>query len=205
MSSLAIECSSQSGSVALLECGVVVGSWEFVSPRGRGAELFSRLEYALRAARDLDLVVVGTGPGRYNGLRTAIAAGWGIARARGSRLAGVSSLLGYREADYFVAGDARAGQWFMARVSSGKFLIPPALYAPHDARRLLEPGVPVFAPAPLDGLPEAVFAAPSAAVLAARDFAEGHPAPDYLKPPHITKPAARPTNPGRNGGETVDS
>ena len=85
MNVLAIESSCQTGSVAILKGGTVVISQEFDSPRGRGTELFAHLESALRACGDLDLVVVGTGPGRYNGLRAAISAAWGIARARGSR------------------------------------------------------------------------------------------------------------------------
>ena len=190
MNVLAIESSCQTGSVAILKGGTVVISQEFDSPRGRGTELFSHLESALRACGDLDLVVVGTGPGRYNGLRAAISAAWGIARARGSRLAGVPSLLGYEAPEYFVAGDARAGQWFLARVAHGKFLIPPALYSPEVARGFLVPGIPVFATSRLDDLPEAVVAPPSARVLAQRDFNEGTPVPVYLKPPHITKPAA---------------
>ena len=162
MNALAIECSCQLGSVAVLNDGVVIKSWEFESPRGRGGELFSHLESALRDCGHLDLVVVGTGPGRYNGLRMSIAAAWGIAKARGARLAGVSSLLGYDAREYFVVGDARAGQWFLAHVADGKFLSP-----------------------------EAVVAAPCAGELAKRDLVAGLPAPAYLKPPHITKPAAR--------------
>ena len=189
MNALAIECSCQNGSVALLNDGSVMRSWGFESPRGRGTELFDHLESALRDCGDLGLVVVGTGPGRYNGLRASIAAAWGIARARGIRLAGVSSLLGYEEPEYFVVGDARAGQWFMAHVADGKFALPPALFSPQDARQFLEPGIPVFATSRLDGLPEAVVAAPRAGVLARQEFVEGLPVPAYLKPPHITKPA----------------
>ena len=150
--------------------------------------MFAHLESVLRDCGDLNVVVVGTGPGRYNGLRAAISAAWGIARARGARLAGVPSLLGYEAPEYFVAGDARAGQWFLARVAHGIFLSQPALYSPEVARGILDPGIPVFATSRLDGLPEAVVAVPSAGVLALRDF--GPPVPSYLKPPHITKPSA---------------
>ena len=190
MNALAIECSCQKGGVAFLKDGAVVKLWEFDSPRGRGTELFTHLESALSDCGDLDLVVVGTGPGRYNGLRTSIAAAWGISRARGARLAGVSSLLGYEAPEYFVAGDARGGQWFSAHVSDGKFLSPPALFPPHEVRRVLKPGIPVFATSALEDLPEAVVAAPCAGVLAGRGFSGGLPVPVYLKPPHITKPVA---------------
>jgi len=188
---LAIECSCPLGCVTVLKDGAIVKSWEFESPRGRGTELFALLESALRGPGRPDLVVAGTGPGSYNGLRTAIAAAWGIARASGARLAGVSSLLGYDAPEYFVVGDARAGQWFLAHVANGKFLCPPALHSSREAHELLNPGIPVFTTSTLEDLPEAIVAPPRAGILAVRDFVEGQPIPFYLKPPHITQPAAR--------------
>lgn len=189
MTVLAIECSSQRGSVALLSDGVRLDMWEFLSPRGRGTELFARLESALRDCPRLNRVVVGTGPGSYNGMRMAIAAAWGIAKARGATLGGVSSLLGYEAGEYFVVGDARARQWFLARVKNGSFVIPPALFDPADALALLEPGVPVFSTSVLDAIPQAEVSPPRADLLARREFSPGLPVPFYLKPPHITKSA----------------
>lgn len=191
MNVLAIECSCRQGSVAILEDGALVKLWKFESPRGRGTGLFTHLESALRECGSPGLVVAGTGPGSYNGLRTSIAAAWGVARARGARLAGVPSLLGYDAPEYFVAGDARANQWFLAHVANGKFLSPPTLYSPQEALGFLRAGTPVFTTSGLEDLPEATVAPPCAGILGARDFAEGLPAPAYLKPPHITKPAAR--------------
>lgn len=188
MNILSIECSCQQGSVAVHHEGELIQAWEFECPRGRGSSLFTHLESALHLSPPLSAVVVGTGPGGYNGLRASISAAWGIARARGARLAGVSSLLGYDAAEYFVAGDARAGQWFLAHVAQGVFLAPPLLYSPEDVRRMLKPGVAVFSAAELTDLPEAVRRAPSATVLAHREFSTGMPVPLYLKPPHITKP-----------------
>ncbi|MBE2205786.1 MAG: tRNA (adenosine(37)-N6)-threonylcarbamoyltransferase complex dimerization subunit type 1 TsaB [Chthoniobacterales bacterium] len=192
MTVLCIECSSQLGSVAVLHGGELIHTAEFESPRGRGSHLFAHLKSALQHAGPLDAVVVGTGPGGYNGLRVSISAAWGIARARNVRLAGVSSLLGYEVPDYFVAGDARAGQWFLAHVQQGTFLSPPQLHSPEDLRKLFQPGEPVFSTGKLVGFPEAIVRPPSAAVLARRDVLPGHPAPFYLKPPHITKPVFSP-------------
>ena len=191
MNVLAIECSCQRASVAVLSDGTVAESWEFESPRGRGAELFTHLESALRGTTPLDVVVVGTGPGSYNGLRMSIAAAWGIARARGIRLAGISSLLGYEEREYFILGDARAGQLFFAHVANGIFLRPPELFLPQKAISLLTPDIPVIATSVLSDLPGAQVAAPCAAILGRRNFVEGLPEPLYLKPPHITMPATR--------------
>ena len=191
MNVLSIECSCQRGSVAILEDGALVKLWRFESPRGRGTALFTHLESALRECGNPGLVIVGTGPGSYNGLRTSIAAAWGVARARGARFAGVPSLLGYDAPEYFVAGDARANQWFLAHVADGKFLLPPALYSPEEARGFLRPGIRVYATSELEDLPDAVVAPPGAESIARRDWTEGLPTPAYLKPPHITKPAAR--------------
>jgi len=195
MNVLAIECSSREGSVAVLQGGTVLHSAHFPSPRGRGGEIFTRLESALREMPRTDLVIVGTGPGSYNGLRTSIAAAWGTARARGARLVGVSSLLGYDVPEYFVVGDARANQRFLAHVVEGAFVFSPVLLTPREAREKLLPGLPVFATSELEDLPEATVAAPRAEILARRKFPEGFPEPTYLKPPHITTPAgsAKPT------------
>lgn len=190
MNTLAIECSCQQGSIAVMLDDSLVRSWEFSSPRGRGTGLFTSLDVALRECGDIGRVVVGTGPGSYNGLRMAIATAWGIARARGASLSGVSSLLGYGAAEYFVVGDARANQWFLAHVLHGAFLLPPALVPPQKAREILKPGIPVFTASLLDELPEAVIAPPLAEVLASRSSPDGLPVPIYLKPPHITKPIA---------------
>jgi tRNA A37 threonylcarbamoyladenosine modification protein TsaB len=155
--------------------------------------MFPVLEAAAARAGRADLVLVGTGPGGYNGLRMSVAAAWGIATAHGARLAGVSSLLGYEAPEYFVVGDARGGQWFLANVSQGGLLYAPALMAPEEARGILQPGIPVFTQGgPLEGLPEARCEPPSAQILARRTEAFGEPSPFYLKPPHITKPAREP-------------
>jgi tRNA threonylcarbamoyl adenosine modification protein YeaZ len=187
MNVLSIESSGPVGSVAVLADQRLIASWSFRCPRGRGGDLFPALEAAVARIGRADLVVVGTGPGGYNGLRMSVAAAWGIATAHGARLVGVSSLLGYEAPEYFVAGDARGGQWFLARVSQGRLVADPALMSPAEV--VLEPGIPVFCPgAQLEGLPDALYEAPRAELLALRTDSFGEPAPFYLKPPHITKP-----------------
>ncbi|MEI6035642.1 MAG: hypothetical protein WCS65_15355 [Verrucomicrobiae bacterium] len=190
MNILSIESSGPSGSVAVLADGILLESWSFRCPRGRGGDLFPALEAAAARIGKADLVVVGTGPGGYNGLRMSAAAAWGLATAYGARLSGVASLLGYEAPEYFVAGDARGGQCFLARVSHGRLLGAPALMKAEEARALLDPRLPVFCPAGLlEGVPEALDVPPGAAILARRTDSFGDPSPLYLKPPHITKPA----------------
>ena len=184
---LAVENSGPEGSVAVVCDGNVVGMQTFTSPRGRGSALFDAL--ASTALLDVDLVLVGTGPGGYNGLRSSIAAAWGFARARKIPMAGVCSLLGYDAPDYFVLGDARAGEWFCGRVTGGHLDGAPELMAPDVAiARIGQDVLPVFCTTALTGLPRAVVQCPRADILAARASEAGPAEPFYLKPPHITKP-----------------
>ncbi len=187
MTTLAIESSGPQGSVAVLRDGSLLFDARFECPRGRGTALFEHLEQAMHVAGKPDLVVVGTGPGSYNGLRASISAAWGIATACGAKLCGGSSLLGYDANEYFAIGDARADQVFIAHVKEARFLRPPELLPRLELRAHLAPRLPVFSSAALQDLPEATLQAPSAAILALRNFTDSHPRPIYLKPPHITQ------------------
>lgn len=185
MTLLAIDCSAATGSVALVGEDGVLHEHTFETPRGRGTALFPALERLLQEARP-DALVVGTGPGSYNGLRAALAVAWGISRSLGVPCHGVPSVLGYEGRDYCVVGDARAGQLFVARVAGGRLDGEPEL-CPIDS--LGELAGPVFSVSAVPGLrAERVF--PRAAWLATRREAFGAPVPIYLKPPHIT-PARR--------------
>jgi tRNA threonylcarbamoyl adenosine modification protein YeaZ len=186
MKTLVIECSTGTGSLALAEDDRIIERRVFENPRGRGGELFSALKAAVPLHPDLSRILVGTGPGSYNALRSAIGATWGIAKARGIPLHGICSLLGYEPDDYDVIGDARAGQWFFARICSGALLAPPELMLPEEAAALLDRSVPVFSTSPM--LECATTRHPDAAILATRATALGPAEPIYLKPPHITTP-----------------
>ena len=188
---LAIECSGADGSVALVQDGRVVGEEQFACPRGRGGGLFPALSRIVLQGTNLDLVLVGTGPGSYNGLRSSIAAAWGVSKARGVRLAGVCSLLGFDARDYYVVGDARAGEWFFARVTGGKLVSGPELLAPEVVRTLIEKGVPVFSGRDPGGIEGVEICCPRAEILVRHAAEAGNAEPIYLKPPHITKKIAR--------------
>jgi tRNA A37 threonylcarbamoyladenosine modification protein TsaB len=188
MKILSIECSSGSGSIALVEGGRTYWELVFENPRGRGGEFFAALEEAAIRCDDFGCVLVGTGPGSYNGLRASIAAGWGLARARGVALQGISSVFGYDAAEYVVLGDARAGQWFFAHVRDGRLVRDVELLSPEVAQRTIPSGLPVFTTSPL--MESACFEYPRARFFPALIDQAGPAEPIYLKPPHITKPAA---------------
>lgn len=185
---LAIESSGMDGSVALVNDDNVVFGKSFTNPRGRGSGLFMTLTEIVKPEANFDLVLVGTGPGSYNGLRSSIAAAWGIAHARKARLAGVCSLLGYAAPDYYVAGDARAGQWFFARVTGGRLVKEVELLPPEKILQGLDPSIPIFSTSSLQGLEQATVQCPRAEILARHYAIAGAPEPIYLKPPHITAP-----------------
>jgi tRNA A37 threonylcarbamoyladenosine modification protein TsaB len=184
---LAIESSCGSGSVAVCENGRVLAEEEFENPRGRGVEFFAALERVVERCGDFDLVLVGTGPGGYNALRSGIGSALGVARARGVELKGVCSLLGYDSPEYHVVGDARAGQWFFAHVKDGRLEGEVRLMAPEAALAAVRPGIPVFS----TGVEadRACVEAPRARFLARHLDQAGAAEPFYLKPPHITKPS----------------
>jgi tRNA threonylcarbamoyladenosine biosynthesis protein TsaB len=189
---LSLDASTPRASVALVEDRQVIREVFVNVPRGRGGALFSALESVLGGTACVGRVIVGVGPGSYNGIRSAIAVAWGIATARDIPLIGVSSLLGLDEGSYCAVGDARRGQYYFARVSAGKLEKEPELL--REAQLVAAVGqnsnLQIFAPAPLEFLHGVVIRAPSAARLAlvAANWEPNRPQPVYLKPAFITTP-----------------
>ncbi len=195
---LVLDSSSESGSAALLEAGRVVREITFAGGRARGGGAAFAIEELAGSGEAIEGVVVGLGPGSYNGIRSAVAAAWGFAMARGSALTGVSSLLAISPGEYLAVGDARQGHYYFAHVSEGKFLVEPCLMTQEEMIAAVKshPAMPVYTPTELTNLlPDSVVSAPQAALLAS--YAQGQgpcttiPKPYYLKPPHITKPRAK--------------
>lgn len=184
MTTLVIECSGAQGSLACCSGDSVIKEVAFENPRGRGAAFFAALEGILPECHSLERVLVGVGPGGYNSLRVALASAWGIARARGAKLDGISSMLAFAQPDYDVIGDARAGQIFHAVVRNQR-LTGEITLRPASEMSSATSGSPLVVHA--TG-PECVLHTPSAAVLFSRRDQSLAPVPVYLKPPHITKP-----------------
>ena len=204
---LAIETSTQRGSVSLFEDGCVVEMIEFTSDRSHNSVIFAPLARILKGGPP-DLIVVGTGPGSYSGIRVGIAAGLGISLAHGVPLIGISSLTAIGEAyaleRYALTGDARRGSWWYAEVESGQLVLSPVVGDEPStaARTALYPGqlftLDLASPAYCQAQP----ARPRADVLACRAaglsvassarLAALETEPLYLRAPFITvsrKPA----------------
>lgn len=195
MTALVLDSCAATGTVGLVRNNEVLAELTFACPRGRGGAIFESLRAILSGKPAFDRVVVGTGPGSYNGIRAAIAAAWGIAKARNARLCGVPSILALAQGEYFAVGDARASQFYFAHVRDGAFVSGPELLAHDLLLARLNPDLPVLVPSPLDFLPAAQVAFSSASLLAAVSLswpdAQILPEPLYLKPPNITAPRPR--------------
>jgi len=192
MKILAMETSTARTEVVLIE-GATVGFAEHVeAPRRETGPLFSLLDDAVALGGRPDRVVVGVGPGSYNGIRAGIATAEALGMGFAVPVVGVCSLRGYGfpdHAEFAVVGDARSQQFYFARIRDGELIEGPILLTPAEA--VLRVGeLPVTGPAPLPEFPQLVPAFPSAARLAevARtlDPADHPPEPLYLKPAHIT-------------------
>ncbi len=122
---LAIELSTSRGQIAVMRDGMLLHESEFVSERSHNSLLFRPLGEALEAAGGpLSLIVVGTGPGSYTGVRIAIAAAQGVAFSRNALVIGLPSVAAAEAGEglpgFSFIGDARRGQFYAAKVSEGK-------------------------------------------------------------------------------------
>ncbi|MCB1079711.1 MAG: tRNA (adenosine(37)-N6)-threonylcarbamoyltransferase complex dimerization subunit type 1 TsaB [Verrucomicrobiae bacterium] len=206
---LAIESSTPRASLALYdrETSAVVWSREFVSERAHNAMIFEPLEEGLeRCRRQLDLIIIGRGPGSYGGVRVGIAVANGLSVALGAPVIGLSSLeaLSADVATYAVIGDARRQSFFVARIREGALEAEPDLVTQQglidDLTLLDRSGIPVFTsdPALAAAHPGITHAVPDAALLARRAatfdpdsvarLASEPLEPHYLRAPYITTP-----------------
>ena len=214
---LVLETSTPQASLATIEVDGTLQYREFSSDRSHNAVLFSPLKELLevRKTPQVELVLVGSGPGSYSGTRVGIAAAQGVAIACGCPAVALPSILAVTcardGARCLAIGDARRGSFWTAAIDQFRLLTEPELT---DAVGLLEiitaaltDNLPVFSFENPDRFPlpmeiqsqirldspnaERLWHAWSATSLENRDvWASSSPQPIYLKPPHIT-PAKR--------------
>lgn len=177
--------------------GLHVFSENFEQPRGRGEALLNALEHAVKNFGPANRIVVGTGPGSYNGIRAAIAAAEGLKIAWKIPVQGISSILGVpsHAKRYAVVGDARGGCLFFGTVLEEQLeeirLLPQKEF--QDCLNAWEE--PVYATAAVPQFPGLIIRTPAVerlAILAAKysNLADT-PSPLYLKPPYITQSVAK--------------
>ena len=197
MITLAIDTSTNRGSVAVLIDGELKMDEQFTSERSHSSSLFVVLEKVREIAPRVDRIVIGLGPGSYAGVRISIAAALGIQLTQGAELVGIPSVAAL-ETDasrYIAIGDARRETFYWTDINEGACIEGPLLLTEAELReRLPANTLPVFVGESLAISPEAQIALPSAAILArlgAADrgiVARNDLEPIYLREPHITQP-----------------
>ncbi|HEY5961596.1 MAG TPA: tRNA (adenosine(37)-N6)-threonylcarbamoyltransferase complex dimerization subunit type 1 TsaB [Polyangiaceae bacterium] len=137
---LALETSSQRGSVALVEDGRLMAHACHDEPNAHGERLLGLMERVLhvagRSMRTIDRIAVGRGPGAFTGLRVGLALAQGIGAGLGIPAIGIGSLRAMAAAvpdqidgDRWPIMDARRDEVFVAcfRPDGTELLAPHSL------------------------------------------------------------------------------
>lgn len=165
---LALDLSSTRGVITVLRDDEVLFEAAFTAERSHNAQVFAPLGQALDAiGTESAIMVIGTGPGSYTGVRIAIAAAQGIALSRGWPVFGWPSITSGLRADYQVIGDARRGMFYLTSVKQST-LGPIEIVDAHTAQAAVEAGGDWFsfdAKSPL-ALPQVQLFPPDAGKLA---------------------------------------
>lgn len=211
---LALETSTRHGSLAVWRDGALVQEWTFTSDRSHNSQLFAPLREAW-ALGPPDLLVVGTGPGSYSGIRVALSAAVGLSVAAQAPLLGWPSLTAFEAPEKaLVIGDARRGSAFVATLVDGCLVGEPELLPVTELpERLAGQSVWTFDDTPLVAQahpvrPTAAWLARRAAALSAEEIARltAVPAePLYLRAPYITTPRARGKEPAEATTAALDT
>lgn len=205
---LAIETSVTDASVALCRDGQLVARRNFTSERSQECDLFEPLGSILSELPNdegLQTVVVGTGPGSYNGARVGIAAAQALAQVHQCGVAGLCSFEGVEIVNSsprsWAAGDARRGSFFLMEMTQGRVTSEPNLLKEseflNDLAGITEPVVTFESPDRLPGN-HPVQESTSNAETLIRSWLSRSPSEKqsllaipaeafYLRPPHITK------------------
>ncbi|MFV0416990.1 MAG: tRNA (adenosine(37)-N6)-threonylcarbamoyltransferase complex dimerization subunit type 1 TsaB [Chthoniobacterales bacterium] len=210
---LLIESSSSHMSVTVCDCNNGKMSRLFHEEtdvsRRESAPLFGMAQRAVKNVFQNNghpaRIIVGTGPGSYNGIRAGISLAAGLALGWNVEYYGICSLLGTRYCDerrlsesqdgelspFAVCGDARGGQVFFAVLEQKNtgvlhLTIPPILLTQDEAfHRAEEKNLPIHF---FGRDSELEIHGPLLARAAGCEENLTAPEPLYLKPPHITTP-----------------
>jgi len=215
---LILETSTPHASIARVGPAGLRAQHHFTSDRNHNALLFEPLSDLLKdpSRHEIDLILVGSGPGSYSGTRVGIAAAQGIALALQCPAIGIPSILAVDSASNGSAclaiGDARRGSYWSALMEQSRLVHDPELCNADELTQRIEQAaakdLPVIAFESADRFPireelrHAILTEyPDAHRLwqvwnSADDITRAHwqqsiPQPIYLKPPHIT-PGKRP-------------
>ncbi len=139
---LALDLSTSRGALAAVRGDELLFESTFQSERSHNAQVFAPLTEALAAIPQGEkaVLVIGTGPGSYTGVRISIAAAQGVALSRGWPVLGWPSIATSTVGTYSVLGDARRGQYYHAAVELGRMVQAPRLMIAEEAASLVMAG-----------------------------------------------------------------
>lgn len=123
MNTLFIERSTDKGSLALAKGGEVVRSAD-LEPSGANSGEWVCKARDFIGEEKLDRIVVGTGPGSFAGIRSALAFAQGYAIGSGCVVEGLPSPCAFAmdEGPLAVVGDARRGKYWIALFDGSKLV-----------------------------------------------------------------------------------
>ncbi len=217
---LAIDTALAACSAAVLDTayGGVVASESTPMIRGHAEALMPLIARVMQQSdfkfRDLDRIVVTTGPGSFTGLRVGIAAARGLALATGLPAIGVSTLSAYAaphlaaddQNPVVVAIDARHSHVYLQVFApGGRTLVAPRLAPLHDAVRAASDSATCIVGSAAQAVAAGLSpAAPAPVLVEARDAPDiawvariGAVAPEAKEPPkplYLRAPDAQPQN-----------
>ena len=131
---LVLETSVTEASLVLACDGEIHARSSFTSERSQEVDLFPPLQEilsSLPSTERLSTIIIGTGPGSYNGARVGIAAAQAIAQTHQCSVAGLCSFEGVTQIrnslQAWAIGDARRGSFFIMEILNGKSTSKPDL------------------------------------------------------------------------------
>lgn len=202
MKILALDASSNIASLAIVEVTTtqkkILYRYDLPHERCDSSVFFTGLKESIEINGIPDRIVIGLGPGSYNGLRSSIAAAQGMASALNIDLIGIPSPLAMATdcSSFWVCGDARGGHYWLASVVENHFIQAPFLLAPSAIEEHLatHPDFPLLVSTVLNQLPSSqktIITTPNTVLLATLGQhavpLPTIPEPLYLKSPHITQ------------------
>lgn len=212
---LSIELSTPAASIALWQKGSFMMEREWQTNRDH-TEIFTHLKKALDSlgGEKINLILVGSGPGSYGGVRVALAAADGISLAQGSDIAAVCSweaLFAPNNNSTWVIANARRNGWVTGNIQNGRISGDLAIIPTSDMPAWIEERATkeeqIFSTESPEmvqkaGLPSVIpGVTPTARLLVESWLAKTPdeqetslktpPSPIYVRPPHIT-PAKTP-------------
>lgn len=203
---LALETSTPQASLCLFEDDTLLCASSWTAERNHDSYLFPALQQAMdaRGNKNLDWILVGSGPGSYGGVRVALAAAVGIAAITHARIVALCSWEAFAHDTAHIVSDARRGGWTLRRPTGEISVISPEelrllasnkliqLYTTESAEKMVQTGVTVSKSGLLPTAEALVKIWLNLSEKEREQRASLPVEPIYVRPPHITEAKRKP-------------